>query len=107
MKLKTITDIPKKVREEVYERDSWDGCPCCVVCGKPRRVQMAHIVARSQGGKGIPENLVCLCVVHHTQLDNGNNPELQAQIKSQIVDYMRDKYPNWSEADLKARKEWA
>ena len=100
MKLKKITDIPSKVREEVYERDSWDGCPCCVVCGKPKRVQMAHIVGRAQGGKGIPENLVCLCVEHHTQLDNGNDPIKQAEIKSQIVEYMKEIYPDWNEKEL-------
>lgn len=37
-KMKEVTHIPKAVRDAVYERDSYDGCPCC---------QAFSVVARS------------------------------------------------------------
>lgn len=32
-KMKDVTHIPKTVRDAVYERDSYDGCPCCQASG--------------------------------------------------------------------------
>ena len=31
--MKDVTHIPKPVRDKVYERDSYDGCPCCYAFG--------------------------------------------------------------------------
>ena len=31
--MKDVTHISKPVRDKVYERDSYDGCPCCQAFG--------------------------------------------------------------------------
>ena len=36
-KMKDVTHISKEVRDKVYERDSYDGCPCCRVFGAADR----------------------------------------------------------------------
>ena len=69
------TDISSKVRKEVLKRDSIDGCPCCIVCGKPflnGGAHLHHVVPRSQGGKGERANLVTLCFNCHEELHNGS-----------------------------------
>lgn len=100
MKLKDLTHIPKEVRLKVYERDSYDGCPCCIWCGSPRFVHIHHYIERSRGGKGIEENLVCLCGNCHERLHRGD--EL---IKTYVKTYLSERYEGWNEEMLIARKE--
>lgn len=100
MKLKDQTHIPKEVRERVYERDSYDGCPCCVWCGRPKYVEVHHFIERSRGGRGIEENLVCLCKRCHTSIHNGD-----ADLQNFIRSYLSEKYDGWTEESLIARKE--
>ena len=66
-------DIPKAVREMVLDRDSFDGCPCCIYCGKPLMTgaHLHHVKRRSQGGKHEVNNLVTLCFNCHTLLHSG------------------------------------
>lgn len=48
-------EVPKRVREEVIERDG----SCCRVCGRyVEHPALHHIMFRSQGGKNTAENLV-------------------------------------------------
>lgn len=80
MSLKEKTDISPEVRRAVLERDSIDGCVCCVYCGKPMLhggVHLHHCDRRSQGGEGTPQNLVSLCPACHMALHNGHS-EIQA-----------------------------
>lgn len=49
-----------KVYKQVAERDDY----LCRVCGT-QAVDVHHIVFRSHGGADVPENLICLCRVHH------------------------------------------
>ena len=44
------------MKRQVLERDGR-----CVICGANDGQPVAHIVARSHGGLGIPENIVTLC----------------------------------------------
>ena len=47
----------------VDERDSWDGYPCCVICGKPvgTHGDHHHIIFRSSCGGDELDNMVLLC----------------------------------------------
>ena len=100
MKLKDLTHIPKDVRDRVYERDSYDGCPCCIWCGRPKYVQVHHYIERSRGGLGIEENLVCLCANCHTKLHKGD-----WQIEEYVRIYLSEHYDKWDEKTLIAGKE--
>lgn len=63
-----MRSIPKSVRQAVTTRDSIDGCPCCIYCGKPfpnGGEHLHHITRRSQLGQDIEENLVTLCYECH------------------------------------------
>ena len=100
MKLKDLTHISQETRERVYQRDSYDGCPCCIWCGHPKYVEVHHFIERSRGGKGIEENLVCLCKGCHTKIHQGDT-DLQNYIRS----YLSEHYEGWNEEMLIARKE--
>lgn len=65
------SDIPERVRLEVLARDQY----ACVSCGTAgeNRLQLHHVVYRSQGGTHDEENLATLCsdchrLVHHGDL---------------------------------------
>lgn len=95
----TGTDITPKVRQRVYERDSWDGAPCCIRCGRPYP-QVHHYIERSRGGLGIEENLVCLCAWCHDELHNQNYREMSDFVR----DYLKNYYEDWDEKKLIRRK---
>ncbi len=90
------TDIPIKVKETVYERDSGR----CIVCGKDG-MPNAHYIRRSQGGLGIEQNVVTLCTTCHNNFDNGN---YRKQIGEIIKDYLSHYYKGWNEEDLVFKK---
>lgn len=100
MKLKDLTNISKETRERVYQRDSYDGWACCTYCGKSRGIEVHHFIERSRGGKGIEENLVCLCKQCHTKIHQGDT-----DLQNFVRDYLSDHYEGWNEEMLIARKE--
>lgn len=89
-------DISDKVRKEVRERDK-NACIFCGVYGS----QVAHFVGRSQGGLGIPQNLILACVSCHYRLDQTDNRE---SMKEYAREYLKSKYPDWDEEKLYYRK---
>ena len=95
------TDISQKVRRRVYERDSFDGRVCCIYCGSPYNIELAHYIGRAQMGKGIEENLASLCHNCHQTMDNGQG----SHIRDFVREYLSRKYKNWSERDLIAGKD--
>lgn len=96
--------ISAKVREEVHHRDG----DFCVFCGRYlRQTELAHVIGRSQGGLGVPENLVTLgsafeCDCHYI-FDNGTREQRQA-MKNHFSQYLKEFYPHWNEYNLTYKK---
>lgn len=84
--------ISKAVKERVYERDGGR----CVLCGKVVDVSNSccHFISRARLGLGIEENILTLCHLCHTHLDNGEIGRDQARA------YLQSKYPGWDEKKL-------
>lgn len=98
-------DFSKKAKIAISERDSIDGWPCCVYCGlaspTPLAWSNAHYIARSQLGKGIPENGLTLCPECHRRYDQST---ARAEMREFFREYLKTKYEYWNEHDLIYRK---
>ena len=96
-----LCDFSPETKQEIRERDG--GCIFCKIGFKmpplPMPTQIAHIVPRSQGGLGVAQNGVVLCIHHHVMMDNGNDGERQRMI-GYCEWYMKHKYPRWNKEDL-------
>ena len=84
--------ITPEVRRQVEERDGH----CCIFCGKQGSGN-AHVVNRSQGGLGIPENLVTACWPCHSAMDNGQAGKL---LRMKAEEYLKSIYPDWDKSKL-------
>jgi 5-methylcytosine-specific restriction endonuclease McrA len=100
-------EIPTKVKMAVAERDSFDGHPCCLWCGKPAPTtnplafSNAHYIPRSQGGLGIEQNTLTLCWECHLEFDNSENREV---MKGVLRGHLKSKHPDWDEENLIYKK---
>ena len=90
------TDIPQKVKREVYERDGGR----CIFCGR-QGAPNAHYIPRSHGGLGVEKNIVTACAECHDKMDN--SPERWLYLSAAEC-YLRTVYEHWSEDELKYRK---
>lgn len=97
-KMTKSTMIPLFVKRAVRDRD--DGR--CIVCGAPGD-PCCHVVRRSQGGRGIEQNIVTLCPHCHREFDEG---PLHDTYYVRIVAYLKGFYPNWNREDMIYRKEY-
>lgn len=88
------TSIPPAVKKAVWERDNKH----CIICGSPEAAPVAHYIRRSQGGKGIEENIVTLCAACHREADEGPR---HVALMGFIRGYLKTKYPGWNEDLLK------
>ena len=101
-------EIPAEVKRKVAERDSIDGHPCCIWCGKPAPTtnplafSNAHFISRGQGGLGIEENILTLCWECHLKLDQSTD---RSKMKAVLRDYLKTKYSDWNEDKLVYRKD--
>lgn len=99
-------DFSREVKEQIAERDSIDGWPCCVYCGAaapyPLAWSNAHYIARSQQGMGIPENGLTLCPLCHKRYDQTTD---RKKMREYFREYLKSKYENWDEEALIYRKE--
>jgi hypothetical protein len=95
-KLAKACDIPQSVRKIVEARDKG----LCVICGQVGIPNM-HYIARSHGGLGIEQNIVCGCLKCHGEYDNGKYRKQHGEV---IKRYLQSKYDNWNETDLIYRK---
>jgi 5-methylcytosine-specific restriction endonuclease McrA len=90
-------DISQKVKKAVWDRDKH----CCIICGNPYAMPNAHYIGRAQGGLGIEQNVVTLCMNCHNKYDNGDS---RASIGYKIQWYLKSCYENWNEENLIYRK---
>jgi len=93
------TSISSKVRKQVFERDKH-----CIVCGRHDTLTVAHYISRAKSGKGIPQNLVVLCMKCHMAVDNGNSKERADDIRLKMKTHLARHYTYWNERDLVYRK---
>lgn len=70
------TDISKKVKKEVWERDGHK----CIFCGSAYAMPNVHVIPRSKGGLGIPQNIVTGCLNCHHLMD-------QSVHRKEYIDY--------------------
>lgn len=94
------TEIPKWVKEIVWERDKHK----CIFCHKQVPVECAccHFIPRSLGGLGIPENIYTGCSNCHTEQDNGLNTK-EYDLKAE--NHLKDIYgANWDKSKLIYKK---
>lgn len=90
--------IPKSVKLRVWERDGGR----CVLCSMTYHAEpTAHVIARSQGGKGIEQNIVTLCDRCHFRYDN--TVERHA-LRERLETYLIGFYPDWNEYDMTYHK---
>ena len=101
-------EIPMNVKKAVAKRDSFGGWTCCVFCGTPAPTNnplafsCAHILRRSQGGRGIETNIVTLCWECHKKFDGSDESK---QIMSVVTQYMKRHYGNaWSVQEQEYKK---
>lgn len=99
-------DFPRKVKEEIAERDSINDWPCCIVCGaaappSPNGIAIgwsnAHFISRAQGGLGVVENGVTLCPKCHHAYDQTTR---RAELREFIREYLEEKHMDWDEDSL-------
>lgn len=98
--------ISKAVKEAVAKRDSVEGWPCCIICGRPAPTSnplaysCAHYISRAQGGMGIEKNILTLCPCCHREYDG----EKRQELRPILTRHLKDHYENWTESDLLYRK---
>lgn len=90
------TAIPREVKQAVWERD---GC-ACIFCGR-LGAPNAHVINRSQGGRGIEQNIVTACPDCHREMDNGKKSK---EYREAAKAYLSRKYEGWSAEAVVYRK---
>lgn len=93
-------EITQKVKEIVWNRDNHK----CIYCGRyvPKNYANAHYIKRSQGGLGIEENIVTLCLECHYQEDFGQDTKLY---EDYIENYLKGIYgADWNKEKLIYKK---
>lgn len=77
------TEIPKKVKEEVWKRDD---CRC-IYCKRwlPMVFANSHFIKRSQGGLGIVWNIVTACPECHDRYDTYEHKRMFEYTKKYLI----------------------
>lgn len=105
MKRADALAISQAVKAAVAERDSIDGRPCCVWCGRPSPAPLAysnaHFIGRAQGGLGVEENILTLCPDCHRIYDQTPARETMRPIFRR---YLRERYQDLDEKRLVYQK---
>ena len=90
-------NIPQVVKQKVWERDNHR----CVICGNPQAMPNAHFISRAQGGLGIEQNIVTLCITCHLLYDQST---MRKEYKERIQGYLQNHYKVWNEDMLVYKK---
>lgn len=93
-------EISSKTKILVWERDKHK----CIFCGKYVKWNNAnaHLIKRSSGGLGIPENLFTSCEECHMEQDNGLN---SIALTDYARNYLKNLYgKDWKESNLVYKK---
>ena len=93
-------DISQKVKKVVWKRDRQQ----CIICGNPYAMPNSHYITRAQGGLGIEQNIVTMCIDCHNAYDNGNDTDKKEDIKKKIEKYLSNLYKDWNKENLKYDK---
>lgn len=98
-KLTKATEIPKKVKIKVWERDNHK----CIFCGKYVEWNYAnsHYIKRSKNGMGIEKNIMTNCERCHDLFEESIYRE---QMKEYAKNYFKGLYQNWNEEELIYKK---
>lgn len=94
------TEIPTKVKTEVWNRDNHK----CIFCGVEVDVFFAnaHFIPRSAGGLGVVKNIFTACPKCHFEQDNGlNTKEYDLKVESYLKSIYGD---TWIKEDLIYKK---
>lgn len=94
------TEIPKWVKEIVWERDKHR----CIFCYRlvPLECACCHFIPRSAGGLGIPENIYTGCSDCHREQDDGLNIKVY---DLKVENYLKGIYgANWDKSKLIYKK---
>lgn len=91
------TDISQKVKKIVWERDG----ERCILCGSHEAMPNAHYISRSEGGLGIEQNVVTLCLNCHRKVDQTVK---RKELLKEIWKYLSNQYPGLNEKDLIYKK---
>ena len=105
-----MTAIKTTTARKVAERDRWT----CIFCEQNYKMEKAdefgkaikdimHFIPRSQGGKGIEENLAVGCRYHHQMLDNGKDGNREEMLKI-FEEHLRFWYKGWDREGLVFKK---
>lgn len=97
--VRKYTDIPKRVKLKVWERDKGK----CIFCPNTVTWNQAnsHFIKRSHLGLGIEENIFCACTECHNKFDDSLDREKMLIIAE---NYLKSKYKNWDKDRLKYKK---
>lgn len=90
-------DISKATKKAVWERDGGR----CIICYNRQAMPNSHFIRRSQGGLGIEENIVTMCMRCHSMYDQYIDRE---NMENFVRNYLMSKYPDWDENKLIYRK---
>ena len=92
-------DILMSVKKKVWERDNF----CCVICGRSGYGVMpnSHYISRQNGGLGIEQNIVTMCMQCHRDYDFSTK---RNEVKEVVKSYLQSKYEHWNEKDLTYKK---
>lgn len=90
-------DIPQRVKDRVWERDGYK----CIICHSRYAFPNSHFIRRSQGGLGIEENIVTMCMTCHSMYDQYID---RKNMEAYIENYLKNLYPNWDRTKLVYKK---
>src|SRR5690554_7445468 len=83
-------DIPKSVKDKVFQRDGGR----CIICGSYNAMPNSHYISRAKGGLGIEQNIVTMCMMCHHDFDNTTK---RAELMPLVRAYLDIHYPDFSD----------